>query len=240
MQTHGRVRSMWAALHCSRWRSSSTLGWYSRVLEPGTRRLIRGEVKQTQFLRELYRSVVTNREFQTPVKVSVFKSIFFPIFIYSHKSWVMTETVPFEVQAAKVGSLRRVYGHSLRQNAQLCNSWALNVESPLFRIKRSHLRYFGCVHKVLGRISVAYSAGTTTGKRPRSRLGVEPAELSVVAVVLGYFESSEGYYHNNPPQRKNEYKNEWKERMLKYYFESEEVPRMTEHLQWIAWQPDSK
>jgi len=51
-----------AVIHCSRSRSSCTLGWYTRVAEGGTRRWIHGLVKQT---RGLHRSVVTNREFQT-------------------------------------------------------------------------------------------------------------------------------------------------------------------------------
>ena len=36
-------------LHCRRWRRSSTLEWYSRVTEVGTKRLIHGLVKATQF-----------------------------------------------------------------------------------------------------------------------------------------------------------------------------------------------
>jgi len=39
----------WAAIHCSRWRRSSTLRWYSLVTEVGTKELIHGLVKQTQF-----------------------------------------------------------------------------------------------------------------------------------------------------------------------------------------------
>jgi len=35
-------------LHCSRWISSSTLGWYLRVTENGTRWLIHGLVKPTR------------------------------------------------------------------------------------------------------------------------------------------------------------------------------------------------
>ena len=45
------VQGRWTAIHCSRWTRSSTLGlgWYSRVTEVGTKRLIHGLVKLTQF-----------------------------------------------------------------------------------------------------------------------------------------------------------------------------------------------
>jgi len=47
--TQGSVFCEWAKLHCSRWRRSSTLGWYALVTEVGTKALIHGLVKQTQF-----------------------------------------------------------------------------------------------------------------------------------------------------------------------------------------------
>jgi len=45
----GRTRCKRAAIHCSRWRSSGTLGWNSRVTEDGTGRLIHGFVENTQY-----------------------------------------------------------------------------------------------------------------------------------------------------------------------------------------------
>ena len=45
----GSVFCKWAEIHYSRWRRSSTLGWYSRVTKVGTKGLIHGYVKQTQF-----------------------------------------------------------------------------------------------------------------------------------------------------------------------------------------------
>jgi len=41
-QTHGNVRCKQVAIHCSRWRTSIILGWYSQVRRGGTRRLIHG------------------------------------------------------------------------------------------------------------------------------------------------------------------------------------------------------
>jgi len=45
----GSVFCMWTKLHRSRWRRSSTLGCYSRVTEVGTKGLIHGLEKLTQF-----------------------------------------------------------------------------------------------------------------------------------------------------------------------------------------------
>ena len=49
LKTQGTVCGKWAAMHCSRWRSTSTYGWYLRVVKGGARRLIHGLVKLTLF-----------------------------------------------------------------------------------------------------------------------------------------------------------------------------------------------
>jgi len=59
---------------------------------------------------ELYRSVTTNRELSNTAKLSVFKSIFVPILTYGHESRIMTEIILSQVQAPKIGLLRRVHG----------------------------------------------------------------------------------------------------------------------------------
>ena len=48
LQIQGSVRCRWAAIHCNRWRSWSTLGWYLQVMEGGMRRLIHGLVNLMQ------------------------------------------------------------------------------------------------------------------------------------------------------------------------------------------------
>jgi len=60
-------------------------------------------------LRELYRSVATKRELSNTANLSVFKSIFVPILTCGHKSWVMTERILTQVQAPKLGFLRKVH-----------------------------------------------------------------------------------------------------------------------------------
>jgi len=66
--------------------------------------------KANVVLRELYCSVLTEPELSNTPKLSVFKSIFVPILTYGHESWVMTERIVTQVQAPKLGFLRRVHG----------------------------------------------------------------------------------------------------------------------------------
>jgi len=106
LQTQGSVCGKSAAIYCSRWRSLSTQGWYLRVAEGGTTRLIHGLVKVNAVLREFYCSVVTKRELSNIAKLSVFKSVFVPILTYDPESWVMTERIPTQVQAPKMGFLK--------------------------------------------------------------------------------------------------------------------------------------
>jgi len=66
--------------------------------------------KANPVLPELYRSMVTKRELSNTSKLSVFKSVFVSILTYGHESWVMTERILSQVQAADMGFLRRVHG----------------------------------------------------------------------------------------------------------------------------------
>ena len=65
LQTQGSVCCKWAAIHCSSWRSSSTLRWYLRVTKCGVRRLIHGLVKLTQFCLSFIALWSQNGSFQT-------------------------------------------------------------------------------------------------------------------------------------------------------------------------------
>ena len=68
---------------------------------------------------------------------------------YGHESWVMTERVISQVQAAEMGFLRR--GHSVPLFTTIKRSCeirkALNVK-PLLRIERSQLRRFAQVTRM--------------------------------------------------------------------------------------------
>ncbi|VDO93338.1 unnamed protein product [Soboliphyme baturini] len=58
-------------------------------------------------LRQLARSTVTKTEVSLKTKLSVFKSIFIPMFTYGHEWWMKLRTL---VQVAEMGFLRRVAG----------------------------------------------------------------------------------------------------------------------------------
>ena len=45
----GSVLYKCAEMHCCRWRRSSIFGWYSQLMKIGTKGLMHGLVKQTQF-----------------------------------------------------------------------------------------------------------------------------------------------------------------------------------------------
>jgi len=60
-------------------------------------------------MRGFYRSVATKRELPNTAKLSVFKSICVLILTYGHEPWLMTERILTQVQAPKMGLLRRVH-----------------------------------------------------------------------------------------------------------------------------------
>ena len=77
-----------------------------------------------------------NESFLTPQSF-VFKSVFVPILTYGHESWIMSEIILSEVQAAEMGFLRRNHGATLCDKVRSCEIHnAVNVE-PLLRIQRS-------------------------------------------------------------------------------------------------------
>jgi len=89
-------------------------------------------------------------------KLSVLQSVFVPILTYGHESYVMTEGIPSEVQAAEE-YLRRVKGVTVRDKVRSCDiRKTLNVE-PFLWIERSQLRWF--VQNVPGKSSEASATG---------------------------------------------------------------------------------
>jgi len=83
-------------------------------------------------LRELYRSVVAKRELSNTVKLSVIGSVFVPILIYGHESWVLTERILSQVQAAQMELLLKVHGMTVPLRDKVCSCEirrALNVEN---------------------------------------------------------------------------------------------------------------
>ena len=54
------------------------------------------------------RSVVLKRELLRKARLSVFKSMFFPIFTYGHESWIMTKRVQSQMQAYEMRFLWKI------------------------------------------------------------------------------------------------------------------------------------
>jgi len=72
-------------------------------------------------------------------KAVSFKSVFVPILIHGHESWVMTERILSQVQSAQMGFLLRVRAVSLCDKvAAVKYRKVLNAES-LLGIERSQL-----------------------------------------------------------------------------------------------------
>ena len=69
-------------------------------------------------LHALHRTIVTKRELSRKAKLSIYGSNFVPTLTYCCERWVMTQRMKLRVQAAEMGSLRRVAGVSLRDRVR--------------------------------------------------------------------------------------------------------------------------
>jgi len=119
------------------------------VTEGGVKKLIHGLVKLSQFCVSFITLWSQNGSFQAPQSRQLLKSVFVPILIYGHESWVMTEKILSQVQGAEIGLLRRVRGVTLHDKLRSCDIHrCLNVEPLFCRIERSQLRCFGHVSRM--------------------------------------------------------------------------------------------
>jgi len=155
--------------------------------------------KDNAVLRVLYRSVVTKRELSSTVKLSVFKSIYVLFLTRGHESWVMTERILPQMQAPKLGFLRRVQGVTkgrteveLRpvQETSLAppylNLSYFGIKCPTLRKKLATLlRLFGGAQwfGVQGIVPSRYAVGVTLRDKLRSceihsALNIEPLLLT--------------------------------------------------------------
>ena len=127
--------------------------------------------KASAVMRALNHSVVLKRELSKKAKLSVFKSIFVPILTYGHESWVMTERVRSQVQAAEMKFLRRVHGVTLLDQVRSSTiRKSLDIEPLLLRIERSQLRWFGHVSRMpQERLPKQTLLAICDGKRPVGR-----------------------------------------------------------------------
>ena len=102
-------------------------------------------------MRVLHQIVVLKRELSRKAKLSVFQSIFVPIFTYGNEFWVMTERVRLQMQASEIRFLQKIKGVTMFEKLHsTATRESLEIESLplLFRIKRSQLRWLGDVNKL--------------------------------------------------------------------------------------------
>ena len=100
-------------------------------------------------MRALHYSVVMKRELLKKAKVSIFNTVFVPILIYGHESWVTIEIVPLQVEAPEMSFLQKIEGVTLFNKVRSSDiGKSLNIEPLLLGIERSQLRWFGHVSRI--------------------------------------------------------------------------------------------
>ena len=115
------------------------------MIDGGARRLIHGLAKLMHSSAWACRFVFTRWEFSNTAKLSVFKSVFVPILTYGQQSWVMTERILCQVQAAKMGFLWRVHrGDTGAYQGEIAPGARNNLAAPCL-----NLRPFGSKRTVL-------------------------------------------------------------------------------------------
>ena len=123
------------------------LGLHSRVMERKTKELDVRLGKPSAVMRALHH-LLSKQELSRKAKLLVFKSIFVPIFIYGHKSWVMTKKAQSQMPVSKMRFLQKIKGVTLFD--EHCNTailQSLYIELLLLRIERSLIRWFGHVSR---------------------------------------------------------------------------------------------
>ena len=204
----GSVFCKWAEIHCSRWRRSSALEWYwySRVTEVRTKRLMHGLVKLTQFCVSFIALWWRNGCFQRPQSFQLFNRSFFPSSpVVMNLRWRLKEcSLLSKEQTAEMGYLRRVHGVTLRDKEHRSEIREARNVKPLLRIEKSQAMLVRpCIQNVPGKNGEQSPSGyslhplesgpgrmTTdyTSDLAWSRLGVEPAERSEIAVDREVFQ----------------------------------------------------
>ena len=102
--------------------------------------------KANAVLCELYRPVATKWEFSNAAQSLAFQSVFVPLLTYGHESWVMSERVLCQVQAAGIGFLPGTHGVTLRNKVrsfEIGKAW--NVE-PLLQIEKPKPYWQGLIY----------------------------------------------------------------------------------------------
>ncbi len=105
-------------------------------------------------------------ELNKKAKLSIYRSVLVPTPTCGHEGWVTIENMRMQIQAAKMGFLRRVAGISLRdkvRSSDICKG--LGVEPMLLSIEWSQLRLRYLVKMAPGRLPREVFQACTAGKR---------------------------------------------------------------------------
>ena len=125
--------------------------------------------KAITVISQFYQSAVLKRELCTKAKLSVFRSVFVPIFTYGHECWVMIKRVRSQVQVAEMGFLRKVRGLSLLDKVKSTDiHHSLNIKLLLLCIEQSQLCWYGHVTRMSHeQTAKQLMDALPSGKRPR-------------------------------------------------------------------------
>jgi len=225
-------------------------GWYSRVTECGTKRLIHGLVKQTQ--------ICVNFIALCDHKTGAFehrKAVSFQIGLCQDAqdahlwSWILGNDCKstISMQASEARLLRRIHSVIFRNEVRSCEiRKVLNVELFQLRIERSQLRWFGHVTRIpMEILARQFLLVTPKRNRPRCRtrttwrdnisdlawprVGVEPEEfLSEIAENRVVFRFFLRWLPCDPLQRNSGYEIEWKNEWTSQYSDFDE-----HHFRWF-------
>ncbi len=98
----------------------------------------------------LYQTIVVKRELSQKAKLSIYQLIYVPTPTCGHELWVVTERMRSQMQGAEMSFLHRVSGLCFRDKVRSSDTWReLGVEPLLLRVKRSQLRWFRQVIRIL-------------------------------------------------------------------------------------------
>ena len=133
------VYRKWAAIHCSRWNLSTSVGYLAVVFTRYGNRSKGIDTRITNanaVLRDLCCAVVKTGGF---ANLSVFKAVFVSILVCGHELRVTTKRILSQEQVAEMGFLRRVQDVTLRDKMHRFEIRKARNVTPLFWFERSKL-----------------------------------------------------------------------------------------------------
>jgi len=219
------VYRKWAAIHCSRWNLSTSVGYLAVVFTRYGNRSKGIDTRITNanaVLRDLCCAVVKTGGF---ANLSVFKAVFVSILVCGHELRVTTKRILSQEQVAEMGFLRRVQDVTLRDKMHRFEIRKARNVTPHFLIRKIQAGWFDHVSRLAQERFTASPAGCIGGKAVErfkhqvsrdyisdlawSRLGVDRGELSETAVDREIFRVHVELLPRDPPQRKSGQEHWW-------------------------------